>query len=44
MVAHRARAAGVPHIHPHQYRHTWAHQYRKSGGDRGDHNDRAEGV
>jgi integrase/recombinase XerC len=36
MVARRAQAAGVPHIHPHQYRHTWAHQYRKSGGDRGD--------
>ncbi len=36
MVARRARTAGVPHIHPHQYRHTWAHQYRKSGGDRGD--------
>jgi site-specific recombinase XerD len=36
MVTRRARAAGVPHIHPHQYRHTWAHQYRKSGGDRGD--------
>jgi site-specific recombinase XerD len=36
MVARRARLAGVPRIHPHQYRHTWAHQYRKSGGDRGD--------
>jgi site-specific recombinase XerD len=36
LVARRARVAGVPHIHPHQYRHTWAHQYRKSGGDRGD--------
>jgi site-specific recombinase XerD len=36
MVRRRARLAGVPHIHPHQYRHTWAHQYRKSGGDRGD--------
>lgn len=32
----RFRLAGVPHIHPHQYRHTWAHQYRKSGSDRGD--------
>jgi integrase/recombinase XerC len=36
MVARRARLADVPHIHPHQYRHTWAHQYRVSGGDRGD--------
>lgn len=36
MVARRARLTRVPHIYPHQYRHTWAHQYRKSGGDRGD--------
>jgi site-specific recombinase XerD len=35
MIRRRARTAGVPHIHPHQYRHTWAHHYRKSGGDRG---------
>lgn len=36
MITRRARTAKVPHIHPHQYRHTWSHEYRKSGGDRGD--------
>ena len=36
MVARRSQLAGVRHVHPHQYRHTWAHEYRKSGGDRGD--------
>lgn len=35
MIRRRARAAGVPTVHPHQYRHTWAHHYRKAGGDRG---------
>jgi integrase len=36
MIRRRCKLAGVPHVHPHQYRHTWAHQHRKSGGDRGD--------
>jgi integrase len=36
MIRRRCRLAGVPHVHPHQYRHTWAHEHRKSGGDRGD--------
>jgi site-specific recombinase XerD len=25
MIARRCKMAGVPHIHPHQLRHTWAH-------------------
>jgi integrase/recombinase XerC len=36
MVKRRCKHAGVPHIHPHQFRHTWAHEYRVAGGDRGD--------
>lgn len=36
MIARRATMAGVPHIHPHQLRHTWAHQFKLAGGDRGD--------
>ncbi len=34
MVARRARLAGVPHVHPHQYRHTWAHQLEIRRGPR----------
>ena len=36
MVQRRCKQAGVPHIHPHQFRHTWAHEFRVAGGDRGD--------
>jgi site-specific recombinase XerD len=36
MITRRAKLAGVPHIHPHQLRHTWAHQFKLAGGDRGD--------
>ena len=36
MLGRRTKTAGIPHIHPHQGRHTWAHEFRVSGGDRGD--------
>ena len=32
----RGRQAGLPHIHPHQFRHTFAHQWRLAGGDPND--------
>ncbi len=36
MIERRCDEAGVPRVHPHQFRHTWAHQFKLSGGDRGD--------
>jgi site-specific recombinase XerD len=36
MIDRRCDQARVPHIHPHQFRHTWAHQFKLAGGDRGD--------
>jgi site-specific recombinase XerD len=36
MMRRRWRKAGVSRIHPHQGRHTWAHEFRVAGGDRGD--------
>jgi len=36
MLDRRCDAAGIPHIHPHQLRHTWAHEWRASGGSEGD--------
>lgn len=32
----RARAAGIGHIHPHQMRHTMAHNWLADGGNEGD--------
>jgi integrase len=32
----RGRQAGLAHIHPHQFRHTFAHQWRLAGGDPND--------
>ena len=32
----RARQAGLPDIHPHQFRHTFAHQWLSSGGSESD--------
>lgn len=32
----RARLAGVPHIHPHQFRHTFAHEWLADGGQETD--------
>jgi site-specific recombinase XerD len=36
MVERRAEQAGLPHIHPHQLRHTFAHQWLAEGGNEGD--------
>ncbi|OKJ06794.1 tyrosine-type recombinase/integrase [Kitasatospora sp. CB01950] len=33
IVERRAKAAGLPHIHPHQFRHTFAHQWKLRGGN-----------
>ena len=32
----RARLAGIGHVHPHQLRHTFAHNYLADGGNEGD--------
>lgn len=32
----RAKLAGVPHIHPHQFRHTFAHEWLADGGQEND--------
>lgn len=36
MLKRRCKQAGLPHVHPHQLRHTFAHMYLKSGGNEGD--------
>ncbi|MGA3030629.1 MAG: tyrosine-type recombinase/integrase [Candidatus Limnocylindrales bacterium] len=36
MIAKRAAAAGLPRIHAHQFRHTFAHQWLAEGGQEGD--------
>lgn len=36
MVKRRAREASMGDIHPHQLRHTWAHQWLIAGGQEGD--------
>lgn len=36
MVRRRARVAGIGHIHPHQFRHTFAHRWLASEGQEGD--------
>lgn len=36
MVAKRCVTAGLPRIHPHQLRHTFAHEYLANGGQEGD--------
>lgn len=36
MVDSRCKAAKVAHIHPHQFRHTWADAQKRAGLDRGD--------
>jgi integrase len=36
MLARRCDLAGVPHINPHRFRHTWAHLFRAEGGAEGD--------
>lgn len=36
MLARRCRQAEIPHIHPHQLRHTSAHNWKLQGGSEGD--------
>jgi site-specific recombinase XerD len=36
MLERRANAAGVGHVHPHQFRHTFAHTFLANGGNEGD--------
>jgi len=36
MIAKRCVAAGLPRLHPHQFRHTFAHEYLADGGQEGD--------
>jgi site-specific recombinase XerD len=33
MLERRCDDAGIPHVHPHQFRHTFAHRWRLAGGD-----------
>jgi site-specific recombinase XerD len=36
MVKRRALEAGIGHVHPHQFRHTFAHRWLSEGGNEGD--------
>lgn len=36
MLTKRCAAAGLPRLHPHQFRHTFAHEYLANGGQEGD--------
>jgi integrase len=36
MLRRRVKIAGVGHVHPHQFRHTFAHQWLAAGGTEGD--------
>lgn len=36
MIQRRCRQAGIPDVHPHMFRHTFAHLYLKGGGAEGD--------
>ena len=36
MLIRRAEAAGVGHVHPHQFRHSFAHAFLANGGSEGD--------
>lgn len=36
IIAKRCKAAGLPRLHPHQFRHTFAHEYLANGGNEGD--------
>lgn len=33
MIERRCKEAGIPHIHPHQFRHTFAHLWKVGGGN-----------
>ncbi len=36
MIRRRARAAGISKVHPHRFRHTWAHNWLRAGGSEAD--------
>jgi site-specific recombinase XerD len=36
LLARRCREAGLPRLHPHQFRHTFSHEFRAQGGSEGD--------
>jgi integrase len=36
MLRRRAKQAGIGHVHPHQFRHTFAHSWLAEGGTEGD--------
>jgi site-specific recombinase XerD len=36
MLKRRAAAAGIQGLHPHMFRHSWAHAFRAAGGNEGD--------
>lgn len=36
MISRRGQAAGLGHLHPHQFRHTWAHDLLSSGAGESD--------
>jgi site-specific recombinase XerD len=36
VVQRRAAQAGIDHLHPHMFRHTWASEFRRAGGEEGD--------
>jgi integrase len=36
IIVDRARQAGIGKLHPHQFRHTFAHRYLADGGQEGD--------
>lgn len=36
LLARRSRQAGMDRVHPHQFRHTFSHEFRDAGGSEGD--------
>lgn len=36
LLERRAKEAGVPNVHPHRFRHTFAHEWLSAGGQEGD--------
>ena len=36
MLKRRGAEAGIANLHPHAFRHTWAHAFRAAGGNEGD--------
>jgi integrase len=36
LLGRRCAVAGVPHIHPYQFRHTFAHDWLSASGNEGD--------